>query len=104
MPGAGRGATSALRQMVDILQKELRRDSTDVPHADLMESLAEGWTEHTRELDRQVATSQAATVERARGDLIKALEAPVSDALTEHWQNLGGGLPPPVPADLPDQL
>jgi hypothetical protein len=88
------------RQMVEILQKELGRDSTDVPHADLMESLFEDWTERTRELDNRVAASQAQTVERAKQDLAIALQVPVSDALSEHWQDLGGGLPPAVPAAL----
>jgi hypothetical protein len=91
-------------QMVAILNKELGRDSTKVPHADLMESLAEGWAEHTRDLDNQVAAAQAQTVKRAKAALVTALNAPVSDALAEHWQNLGGSLPPPVPADVANRL
>ncbi len=88
------------QQMEAILAKERQRDSTNVANAGLMESLSPGWTEETRRLDDRVEASQVETVERAKQGLIRALSAPVSDALAEHWQNLGGALSPAVPPDL----
>jgi hypothetical protein len=84
------------RQMVDILEREWPRDSTNVPHADVMESQLPGWEEETRQLDDGVEASQVQTVERAKQGLVHALYAPVLADLAEHWQNLGGGLPPAV--------
>jgi hypothetical protein len=92
------------QQMQAILVKEQQRDSAAVPHAGLMENLSPGWTEETRQLDDRVQASQVETVNRAKQGLIRALSAPVSDPLAEHWQNLGGGLPPDVPVDFADQL
>ena len=92
------------RDMLAILQKELARDSTDVPHADLFETLDEGWIERTKQLDNDVAAAQVKTVERARASLAALLKLPMSSMLVEHWQDLGGGLPPAVPADVADKL
>ncbi len=90
--------------MVAIAEKEQRRDSTAAPHASVMESLVEGWTENSRELDGRVATAMGQTAERAKHDLIRVLRVPISEPLAEHWQNLGGSLPPAVPSDLADRL
>jgi hypothetical protein len=72
------------------------RDSTSVPRADLFESLIEGWADLARELDAQLGPTRAEAAEGAKEELIELLNAPLSDALAEHWQDLGGALPPPV--------
>jgi hypothetical protein len=81
------------RQMRSILS----RDSTDVPHADLMERLMPGWLESARDLDARVDVSQAQTVERARRDLDRAIQSAQPEAaLVDHWGGLGGALPDPL--------
>ncbi|MGX9790504.1 hypothetical protein [Mycobacterium sp. MMS18-G62] len=85
------------RSMEAILNKEIERDSTNVPHADLMEAVMPGWKQNTRDLDARVLESQRRTVERAQREMLKAFEKPIDTALAEHWQKLGGSLPPQPP-------
>lgn len=86
------------RDMKAILDRELTRDSANVGHAALFEQLMPGWTEGTRELDARVAEAQRATVARAERSMLKALAVPAKPELVEHWQDLGGSVPPPPPA------
>lgn len=85
------------RDMEAILHREIARDSANVRHAQLFEQLMPGWTEGTRELDTKVANAQRATVERAQRSMLKAFAAPINPELAEHWQDLGGSLPPAPP-------
>lgn len=89
------------RDMKAILDRELTRDSANVGHAALFEQLMPGWTEGTRELDARVAEAQRATVARAERDMLKAFAAPAKPELVEHWQHLGGPLPPEPSASEP---
>lgn len=85
------------RQVLDIVQKETARDSTDVPHADLFEALMPGWTHRTKELDDSVLDSTRRTLERAEREMHEAFSQPMNIALVEHWENLGGAIPPQPP-------
>ena len=87
------------RNMEAILHKEIERDSTKVPHADMFEALMPGWTQNTRELDDRVLASQRSTLDRAEREMVQAFSKPINPALSEHWQNLGGSIPqqPPTP-------
>ncbi|WP_099025895.1 class I SAM-dependent methyltransferase [Mycolicibacterium palauense] len=85
------------RDMVAIEARTSGRDLTTLPHADLFEALMPGWTEQTRQLDNDVAKGQTRIVARAQQDLNNAFAEPLSPELVEHWQKLGGALPPEVP-------
>ncbi len=81
--------------LVELLQLEKPR-LQDLPSENLMEVLAPGWKQRSRELDERVAESMAAKVEEVREDLEDELAKPVKQDLVEHWQKLGGRLPDPV--------
>lgn len=82
------------REMEAILDREIKRDSVNVRHADLFEQLMPGWKNDTRELDERVAAAQRANVERAQRGMLKAFACPINPELAEHWQGLGGSIPP----------
>ncbi|CPT95031.1 hypothetical protein PP633_06245 [Mycobacteroides abscessus] len=79
-----------------IVRKELVRDSTNVPHAELFERVWPGWKDSMRELDQNVLKSQHANYERAQRDMLEAFETPIKPLLAEHWEILGGSIPPSV--------
>jgi hypothetical protein len=85
------------RSMEAILHKEVKRDSTNVAHADMFEAMMPGWKQSTRELDDRVLEAQRSTVERAQREMLAAFSKPMDPALSEHWQNLGGSIPPQPP-------
>ena len=86
------------RSMEAILHKEVERDSTNVPYADMFEAMMPGWKQSTRELEDRVLESQRRTVERAQKDMFRAFDKPINPTLSEHWQNLGGAIPPQPPS------
>lgn len=81
--------------LVDLIQLKKPR-LQDLPNEELMEVLAPGWKQRSRELDERVAESMAAKVEEVREELEDELAKPVKQDLVEHWQKLGGRLPDPV--------
>ncbi|AMU57214.1 hypothetical protein PP614_04770 [Mycobacteroides abscessus] len=82
------------RDMEGVVRKEAMRDSTNVPHADLFEQIWPGWGDSTRELDQRVQQSQQRTYERAEQEMREAFAKPINPELAQHWQDLGGSLPP----------
>jgi hypothetical protein len=85
------------RSMEAIEHKEVERDSTKLAHADMFEALMPGWKQSTRELDDRVRAAQRATVQRAQREMLAAFSKPIDPALSGHWQNLGGSIPPQPP-------
>src|SRR5438128_1062272 len=75
------------RSMEAIEHKEVERDSTNVPHADLFEAMMPGWKQSTKELDAKVLEAQRSTVERAKREMLEAFSKPIHPALSEHWQD-----------------
>lgn len=82
------------RNMENILTQNQQRDSTNVPHAEFFETVMPGWTEHGRQLDHDIVESQKRTVERAYQDVRDVMSKPIDPALGEHWQSIGGPIPP----------
>lgn len=86
------------RTMADLVKKETQRpDPSTGPGAGLMEALMPGWTDSSRELDQRVLESTRQTAQRAERDMYAAFNKPMDPDLVEHWQNLGGALPPQPP-------
>jgi hypothetical protein len=63
----------------------------------MFEAMMPGWKQSTSELDGRVLEAQRSTVERAQREMLAAFSKPIDPALSEHWQNLGGSIPPQPP-------
>lgn len=87
------------RDLAAIVQKEgWREDPNIFPSSALMESIFPGWTESGRELDERIRESMRKSAEEAERELRETFDKPIDPALAEHWQNLGGSIPPQPPA------
>lgn len=82
------------RNMIEIVERNEQRDSTNVPHSALMEAVLPGWNDETRERDERIRESMRAQLRQAEADVRESFAKPVDPSLAEHWQSLGGGLPP----------
>lgn len=75
-----------------------REDPGAFPSAALMEAIYPGWTEAGRKLDQDLLESTRKTAEGAEQDMRESFSKPLDPALVEHWQSLGGSIPPQPPA------
>lgn len=62
----------------------------------LMDALSPGWIAEGERLDAEVAADWVRSVAEARLILESDLSAPPKDALSAHWEALGGALPNPI--------